>query len=68
MPFETKPDLSAEVKKITKFKALPQPQEKNSKPTVNIEDDFDDDDSDDLDKIKGEIMKVLSKIDQAEVE
>jgi hypothetical protein len=68
VPFETKPDLTAEVKKITKFKALPQPQEKNPKPTVNIEDDFDDDDSDDLDKIKGEIMKVLSKIDQAEVE
>ena len=66
--FETKPDLSAEVRKITKFKALPQPQEKNSKPDVNIEDDFDDDDSDDLDKIKGEIMSVLSKLDQAEVE
>ncbi len=66
--FETKPDLSAEVRKITKFKALPQPQEKNSKPDVNIEDDFDEDDSDDLDKIKGEIMSVLSKLDQAEVE
>jgi hypothetical protein len=66
--FETKPDLTAEVKKITKFKALPQPQEKNTKPAVDIEDDFDDDDSDDLDKIKGEIMNVLSKLDQAEVE
>ena len=34
----------------------------------DFEDDFDEDNSDDLDKIKGEIMKVLSKIEQAEVE
>jgi hypothetical protein len=66
--FETKPDLAAEVKKITQFKALPDPQKEKQSPTVNIEDDFDDDDTDDLDKIKGEIMSVLSKLDQAEVE
>jgi hypothetical protein len=65
--FETKPDLTKEVKKITKFKALPEPRREQPKPTVNLDDDFDDD-SDDLDKIKGEIMKVLSKIEQAEVE
>ena len=65
--FETKPDLNKEVEKITQFKALPEPQIKKQKPFVNIEDDFDDD-SDDLDKIKGEIMSVLSKLDQAEVE
>jgi len=65
--FETKPDIIKEVEKITKFKALPAPRREQPKPTVNLDDDFDDD-SDDLDKIKGEIMKVLSKIEQAEVE
>jgi len=35
--------------------------------TTQDNDDFDDD-ADDLDKIKGDIMKVLSKLDQAEVE
>lgn len=65
--FETKPDIIKEVEKITKFKALPEPRKEQPKPTVNFDDDFDDD-SDDLDKIKGEIMNVLSKIEQAEVE
>ncbi len=65
--FETKPDLIKEVEKITKFKALPEPRKEQPKPTVNLDDDFDDD-SDDLDKIKGDIMNVLSKIEQAEVE
>ena len=32
-----------------------------------IDDDFDED-GDDLDKIKGDIMRVLTKLDQAEVE
>ena len=62
---ETKPDINKEVAKITEHKALPEPQEK-PKPTT-LDDDFDDD-ADDLDKIKGNIMKVLSKLDQAEVE
>jgi hypothetical protein len=66
--FETKPDLTQEVKKITQFKALPDPQKEKLDSRINIEDDFDDDDTDDLDKIKGEIMNVLSKLDQAEVE
>jgi len=61
--FETKPDLNKEVAKITEHKALP---DKKPKP-VTLDDDFDDD-ADDLDKIKGDIMKVLSKLDQAEVE
>ncbi len=65
--FETKPDLIKEVEKITKFKSLPEPRREQPKLAVNLDDDFDDD-SDDLDKIKGEIMKVLSKIEQAEVE
>ena len=63
---DSKLDISKEVAKITEHKALPEP--KKSKPIVT-DDDFDDDtDSDDLDKIKGEIMNVLSKLDQAEVE
>ncbi|MFB5647534.1 MAG: hypothetical protein ACE5RO_05280, partial [Candidatus Nitrosomaritimum yanchengensis] len=60
-----KPDLTREVAKITQHKALPEPQKKSS--STILDDDFDDD-SDDLDKIKGEIMNVLSKLDQAEVE
>jgi len=60
--FETKPDINKEVAKITEHKALPEPN-----PTTILDDDFEDN-SDDLDKIKGEIMKVLSKIEQAEVE
>ncbi len=61
---ETKPDLNKEVAKITEHKILPEPIKEKS---VTLDDDFDDD-TDDLDKIKGDIMKVLSKLDQAEVE
>ena len=61
---EAKPDINKEVAKITEHKALPEPIKE--KP-VTLDDDFDDD-ADDLDKIKGDIMKVLSKLDQAEVE
>ncbi len=61
---ETKPDINKEVAKITEYKALPEPIKE--KP-VTSDDDFDED-ADDLDKIKGNIMKVLSKLDQAEVE
>ena len=63
--FETKPDLDKEVAKITEHKALPEPQEKSK---VSISDDDIDEDTDDLDKIKSDIMRVLSKLDQAEVE
>jgi hypothetical protein len=59
---ETKIDINKEVAKITEHKALPEP-----KPTTTLDDDFDDD-ADDLDKVKVNIMKVLSKLDQAEVE
>ncbi len=62
---EIRPDINKEVAKITEHKALPEPEQK-SKP-ITLDDDFDDD-TDDLDKIKGDIMKVLSKLDQAEVE
>jgi hypothetical protein len=60
----TKPDLNKEVARITEHKALPEPIK--PKP-VTLDDDFDDN-ADDLDKIKGDIMRVLSKLDQAEVE
>ena len=61
--FENKPDLDKEVAKIAEHKALPE-----QKPKVStISDDFDDD-TDDLDKIKGDIRRVLSKLDQTEVE
>jgi hypothetical protein len=63
---ETKPDINKEVAKINEHKALPEPEQQKPKPTT-LDDDFDDD-TDDLDKIKGDIMKVLSKLDQAEVE
>jgi len=62
-----KPDLIKEVEKITKFKALPEPKKEKSKIVENLYDEFDED-SDDIDKIKNEIMNVLSKLDQAEVE
>ena len=53
------PDIKKEVAKINEHKALPEPK------LATFDDDFD---GDDLDKIKGDIMKVLSKLDQAEVE
>ena len=59
---ETRIDINKEVAKITEHKALPEP-----KSTITLDDDFDDD-TDDLDKVKSNIMKVLSKLDQAEVE
>jgi hypothetical protein len=61
--FENKLDLNKEVAKITEHKALPEQEQKVS----TIDNDFDDD-TDDLDKIKGDIRRVLSKLDQAEVE
>ncbi|MCJ8305899.1 MAG: hypothetical protein HRU07_02490 [Nitrosopumilus sp.] len=62
---EIRPDINKEVAKITEHKALPEPEQKTK--SITLDDDFDDD-VDDLDKIKGDIMKVLSKLDQAEVE
>ena len=58
-------DIKKEVAKITEHKALPEPKQKPK--SIDLDDGFEDD-SDDLDKIKGDIMKVLSKLDQAEVE
>jgi hypothetical protein len=61
--FENKPNLDKEVAKISEHKALPE-----QKPKVSTIDDEFDDDIDDLDKIKGDIIRVLSKLDQTEVE
>ena len=54
---------------------LPKPEpisdsQLNKKPSVKLPDDDSDDEDDtyDLDRIKGEIMKTLSKLEQAEVE
>ncbi len=60
---ETKLDINKEFAKITEHKALPEPEQK----PITLDDGFDDD-ADDLDKIKGNISKILSKLDQAEVE
>ena len=67
VPLGQKPDLVKEVSKITEHKALPSPNDEKPK-SFNYEDDFDDSDDDDLDKIKGDIMRVLSRLEQAEVE
>jgi len=61
--FKNKPNLDKEVAKILEHKVLPE-----QKPKVSTIDDEFDDDIDDLDKIKGDIIRVLSKLDQAEVE
>lgn len=53
---------------------LPKPEpvieiENKSKPAVNLPEESDEDDNEeDLDKIKGDIMKTLSKLQEAEVE
>lgn len=60
-----KPDIDKAVAKFNKHKALPEPDVKSH--AMPPDDDFDDD-SDDIDKIKGDIKKVLSRLDQAEVE
>ena len=67
---EPRPDLRKQVAKITEHKALPEPkpQEKPKAKTLDAHDDEFYDDTDDLEKIKGDIMRVLSKLDQAEVE
>jgi len=48
---------------------MPKPEEAKPKPTVRLpEEEKLDDDEDDIEKIKVEIMKTLSKLEQAEVE
>ena len=64
---ETKPNIDKEVAKITEHKALPEPEAEQKPRPITSDDDFNDD-ADDLDKIKENIMKVMSKLEQAEVE
>lgn len=59
---------SAQFEKSHIEEILPKPIEKKPQPTVNLPDDDKIDDDDDLDRIKVEIMKTLSKLEQAEVE
>jgi len=58
------------MKEIPGQKTLPVVPEHKPKSTIKLpdEENIEDDDEDDLDRIKGEIMKTLSKLEQAEVE
>src|SRR3990172_7882739 len=58
------------MKEIPGQETLPVVPEHKPKPTIKLpdEENIEDDDEDDLDRIKGEIMKTLSKLEQAEVE
>ena len=62
-----RPEIKTE---ITRQETLPAPIEHKPKPTIKLpeEENIEDDDDDDLNRIKGEIMKTLSKLEQAEVE
>lgn len=66
---ETTPSLPEPKSEIgaPKTEEIPEPK---PKPKLNLpaEDESEEDDTDDLEKIKGEIMKTLSKLEQAEVE
>ncbi len=64
---EPRSDIAKEAARIAEHKALPDPKQVERPKAVTHDDDLDDD-GDDLDKIKGDIMRVLSKLDQAEVE
>ncbi len=58
-----------EKSEIPRQETLPSPIEQKPKPTIKLpEEENIEDDDDDLDRIKGEIMKTLSKLEQAEVE
>ncbi len=66
---ELVPQIKEELVRPQQEQSPPAPITK--KPTQKVtlpEEDKEDDDDDDLDKIKGEIMKTLSKLEQAEVE
>lgn len=70
-----KPEPKVEIPKPALPEELPKSQKieiseiRKPKTTIKLPDeDVDEDDDDDLDKIKGEIMRTLSKLEQAEVE
>ncbi len=72
IPFITHPiDIEEQVKSEPpklEFKDESKPEPERKKPKINIPEPEIDDDEDDLDSIKREIMKTLSKLEQAEVE
>ncbi len=58
-----------EKSEIPRQETLPSLIEQKPKPTIKLpEEENIEDDDDDLDRIKGEILKTLSKLEQAEVE
>jgi len=58
-----------EKSEIPRQETLPSQIEQKPKPTIKLpEEENMEDEDDDLDRIKGEIMKTLSKLEQAEVE
>jgi len=63
---EMKPETPSQ--QVTPEFTLPTPQESVQKPVVELPDEEKIEDEDDLIKIKGEIMKALSRLEQAEVE
>ena len=63
---EVKTESEAKLDQVVQEIVHPQEEKPDFKPTLPDEENIDDDD--DLDKIKGEIMKTLSKLEQAEVE
>ena len=71
-PTIEKPKIEAKSESETKLEQvvqeIVQPQEEKSELKSNLPEEENLDEDDDLDKIKGEIMKTLSKLEQAEVE
>ncbi|MFM8658944.1 MAG: hypothetical protein ACKOCQ_03305 [Candidatus Nitrosotenuis sp.] len=69
-PFITEPiDIEQKVKAEPPKLEYKQPEPEKKKPKINLPEEPEvEDDEDDLDSIKREIMKTLSKLEQAEVE
>ena len=63
---EMKPETPSQ--QVSRVFTLPTPQESMPKPVVELPDEEKIEDEDDLTKIKGEIEKALSRLEQAEVE
>ena len=61
-------DIEKQVREEPPKLEFKEEERKKSKPTVNIPEPEEEDEEDDLDSIKREIMKTLSKLEQAEVE
>lgn len=66
-PIDIEKQIKSEPPKL-EFKEEPKSEPERKKPKINIPEPEVDDDEDDLDSIKREIMKTLSKLEQAEVE